>query len=227
MDHIFAGEHFIHIAALFYLGGFLFRNQIMLRGLIIAGDIVYILYFYFAPETPLWGGIFWSAMFCIVNATMIGIILADGYHFRLTTNERRLFDSLADLTPGQFRQLMKIATEGTAVTPVSLTKENERLHHLYFVLDGQLVIEKNGHVARTEGGTFIGEIAFLLSRPATASVTLEPGGTYFAWEADKLHKLLSKSDELDKAVSAIMNKKLAYKVAISSVTALTPESAPR
>ena len=46
---------------------FLFRDQFILRGLILVGNLVYILYFYFAPESPLWGGIFWSAMFTIVN----------------------------------------------------------------------------------------------------------------------------------------------------------------
>jgi hypothetical protein len=44
-------EH--RVGALLYLPGFLFRDQLILRGLIILGDLVYILYFYFAPEIPL------------------------------------------------------------------------------------------------------------------------------------------------------------------------------
>ena len=35
------------------------------------GDDVCIMYFYFAPEIPLWGGIFWSAPFTIVSVVMI------------------------------------------------------------------------------------------------------------------------------------------------------------
>jgi hypothetical protein len=63
LDAILAGENIVHIGAALYLVGFLFRDQILLRAFVIAGDLVYILYFYFAPEVPLWGGIFWSAVF--------------------------------------------------------------------------------------------------------------------------------------------------------------------
>lgn len=56
IEGLFASENIVHAGALLYLAGFLFRNQLILRGLIIAGDFVYILYFYFAPEVPLWGG---------------------------------------------------------------------------------------------------------------------------------------------------------------------------
>ena len=67
LDSLFVSENIVHAGALLYLAAFLFRNQIILRSLIIAGDFVYILYFYLAPETPLWGGIFWSTMFTLVN----------------------------------------------------------------------------------------------------------------------------------------------------------------
>ena len=56
IEHILVSENIVHVGALLYLAGFLFRNQIVLRSLIIAGDFVYILYFYFAPDVPLWGG---------------------------------------------------------------------------------------------------------------------------------------------------------------------------
>jgi hypothetical protein len=88
IEGLFASENIVHVGALLYLAGFLFRNQLILRGLIIAGDFVYILYFYFAPDVPLWGGIFWSVMFTVVNLAMIGLIIADTLHFNLTANEK-------------------------------------------------------------------------------------------------------------------------------------------
>ena len=45
MDDIWVSGNIVHIGALLYLAGFLFRNQIILRSLIIVGDFVYILYF--------------------------------------------------------------------------------------------------------------------------------------------------------------------------------------
>ena len=97
-DYIVHKDNIVHIGALLYLAGFLFRNQILLRSLIIAGDIVYIAYFLLAPATPLWGAIFWSALF------MLGEHLDDradpgreSMHFRLTPTERLLHDALHGL----------------------------------------------------------------------------------------------------------------------------------
>ena len=52
-EQLLVSKNIVHVAALLYLVGFLFRDQLILRGLILVGDLVYILYFYFAPESPL------------------------------------------------------------------------------------------------------------------------------------------------------------------------------
>jgi hypothetical protein len=212
-ESLFASENIVHAGALLYLAGFLFRNQLILRGLIIAGDFVYILYFYFAPDVPLWGGIFWSVMFTVVNLGMIGLIVADKMHFNLSASEKKLFGLLENLTPGEFRQLLGAGKEELASIPVIITREGEFLERLYFILEGSMAIEKGGQRWPSESQTFIGEIAFLLARPATATVTLEAGTVYFVWEAEALHRLLRGNPALNTALSAIMNKKLAQKVA--------------
>ena len=76
-----------------------------------------------------------------------------------------------------------------------------------------MTIEKAGHRAVSEAKTFIGEIAFLLSRPATATVTLEPGCHYCVWDSKTLRALLARKPALSTALSAAMNRKLAEKVA--------------
>lgn len=217
LDSLLIKDNIVHVAALFYLAGFLFRNQLLLRGLIIAGDIVYILYFFFAPAEPLWGAIFWSSLFVAVNLWMIGIILAEQRHFALTDRERRLFDVLQDLTPGQFRQLLKLARQGAAEAPMVVTREGEPLDRLYFVLSGEIGIEKAGRCVAMDAETFIGEIAFLLDRPATATVTLEQGCYYFVWNSEDLKRAMSAKPALGSALTAAMNRNLAMKVARSEV----------
>lgn len=131
--------------------------------------------------------------------------------------KKTLFDLLADLAPGQFRQLLKVSRQDSATSPTAITRENKQLDDLYFILDGNLSIEKGGQRAPSESRTFIGEIAFLLSRPATATVILEPGSVYFVWNANALHRLLRAKPALNNALSAVMNKKLAQKVANAGV----------
>ena len=144
IEQLMVSENIVHAGALLYLAGFLFRNQLILRGLIIAGDFVYVLYFYFAPEVPLWGGIFWSTMFTVVNVAMIALIVADRMHFRLDQNEKQLFDLLQDLSPGQFRQFLKIGREEIAASHLAITQEGRPLEELFFVLDRQHHDRKEG-----------------------------------------------------------------------------------
>lgn len=217
MGSLVVSENIVHIGALLYLAGFLFQNAMFLRSMIILGDFVNILYFYFAPETPLWGGIFWSVMFTIVNVVMIALIVVDKVHFNLDPNEKKLFDLLEDLTPGQFRQLLKAGRQEVSSRQKIITREHMPLTDLYFVVEGSMTIEKAGSRATSPSGTFIGEIAFLLSRPATATVTLEPGSPYFVWNGEKLRQLMQKKPALGTALSAVLNKKLAQKVATAGV----------
>jgi CRP-like cAMP-binding protein len=216
-DQLFVSQNIVHVGALLYLLGFLFRDQLVLRGLVILGDLVYILYFYFAPDIPLWGGIFWSALFTIVNIVMIWFIYLDEVQFSLPAQERKLFDLLVDLTPGQFRTFLKAGRQTVATSPVVITRENEPLNQLYFVTDGKVTIDKGGNRMVSEAKTFIGEIAFLLARPATATVTLEPGCHYCVWDSKALRSVLNGNAALKMALSAALNRKLAEKVAQAGV----------
>jgi hypothetical protein len=45
LSHLFGGHNLVHLAAAIYLAGFLFRDQIMLRALLIVGDVVYTAYY--------------------------------------------------------------------------------------------------------------------------------------------------------------------------------------
>ena len=216
-EQLFVSQNIVHVAALLFLLGFLFRDQLILRSLVLLGDLLYILYFYYAPENPLWGGVFWSALFAIANVAMIWLIFFDEVQFSLKTDERKLFDQLVDLTPGQFRKLLKAGRQEVATSPVVITRENEDLNKLYFVINGTMTIEKGGHRTVSEAKTFVGEIAFLLSRPATATVTLETGCHYCVWDSKALHAVLNGNPALRTALSAAMNRKLAEKVAQSGV----------
>ena len=213
-EQILVSESIVHVGAVLYLAGFLFRNQLLLRGFIIAGDFFYILYYFFAPDVPLWGGIFWSAMFMLANVVMIGLILADSMHFRLDRNEKRLFVLLQDLTPGEFRKLLSIGRAETAASHLGLTQEGKPLEELFFVLDRDIMIEKKGSQAVIPSDTFIGEIAFLLGQPASATVTLDPGTPYFVWKTAELKALMKANPSLGTSLSLAMNKKMAQKIAV-------------
>lgn len=206
-------ENIVHAAAALQLIGFLFRDQIVLRAFIIFGSIVYILYYLLAPSVPLWGAMFWSAVFVGVNVVMIARIAADRTHFAISEDERRLFVTLGTLTPGEFRRFMRAGKWQTADSETILTEESKSLSHLYYVFDGKAFGSKGANRFAIEPPVFIGEVAFLLSRPASATVVLEPGTRYIVWESSRLRHLMLRAPSLSIALGAALNKDMAAKVA--------------
>lgn len=212
-DTILTTDNFVHAAAALQLIGFLFRDQIILRAFIIGGSIVYILYYLLAPALPLWGAMFWSAVFIGVNAVMIARIAADRTHFAISEDERRLFVTLGTLTPGEFRRFMRVGRWETAEAETTLTEEGNTLHRLFYVFDGKAFGTKGPNRFAIEPPVFIGEVAFLLSRPASATVVVEPGARYIVWESSQLRHLMLRAPSLSIALGAALNKDMAAKVA--------------
>lgn len=206
-------ENLIHIAAAIFLSGFLFRDQIMLRGLVIVGNFVYVVYFYIVVDHPLWGGIFWSVIGIVINAVMIARIVADRTHFGLGEDERAVHSRLDALTPGEVRRLMKAGRWRTAESEIVLSEEGHPLAELAYVIDGAATVEKGGARFALALPAFVGEVAFLTQRPASATVRLAPGTRYVSWEMGALQRLLLRAQSVRIGLGAALNRDMAEKVA--------------
>ena len=203
----------IHIAALIGVAAMLFRNQLILRAVLIVSTLLYTAYYLWLPGAPLWDAIFWCCVNLAVNAFMLTRLVYDRTQFRLSDDELRLFAAFRVLSPGEFRTLTGLATWRTAGASTILTREGAPLDRLYYVVDGAIGVSKSGRTFPIGPGTFIGEIAFLRGQPATATVTLEPGARYVEWSAKDLGKLLAKSPDLGVSMHALFNADMAVKVA--------------
>lgn len=210
----FLDQSLVHAAAIVGVAALVFRDQLMLRALLIASTMLYIVYYVAVRGEPLWGAIFWSVVMIGGNAAMMLRIAFDRTKFGLCAEEERLFAEFGPLTPGQFRALMALAEWRNAETSQILTREGAPVEKLYYVLDGAIGITKAGRSFPIGAGAFIGEIAFLRSQPATATVTLEPGTRYVEWPARGLARLLDhRNGQLKVALHAIFNADMAAKVA--------------
>ncbi len=206
-------ENLIHIAAAIFLFGFLFRDQIILRSLVIVGNCFYVLYYYVVVDHPLWGGIFWSVVGIVINIGMIGWIMADRSRFGLAAHELALHARFGTLTPGEFRRLMRAGTWHTATHDTLLSEEGRPLPALAYVIDGAVTVEKgSGHID-LEAPMFIGEVAFVTDHPASATVRVRAGARYVTWEMETLRKLLLRAPGLRVGLGAALNEDMARKVA--------------
>lgn len=209
----FSPDYLVHLAAIATLVCYMFRDQIKLRIFAAIGDSLLSAYYYFAFADPLWNPLVWSIANVAINVTMIAILLREHRMSLLTDNEMTLFRCLETLNPGQFRKLLKLATWHEGEEPARLTEEGAMLDKLYYVLDGKVTIGKQGRLMERDPRLFIGEIAFLRDKAASATVTTAEKSLYVSWDQAELRTLLKKNDDLKNAMQALLSADMADKVA--------------
>jgi hypothetical protein len=205
--------HLIHLGAVLYLICFLFRDQILLRSFAIAGDFAYTAYYFTAASHPLWEAIAWIIPNITINVVMIFLILRDRRMTTLSDDEMSLFQNLRGLNPGQFRRLMKLGNWESTDAQKTLTEEGKPLDRLYYVLRGDVEINKGDRKIKVDPTVFIGELAYLRKKPATATVRVAAGAVVMSWTHTDLERATSKDAGLNSALGILLSNDMAEKVA--------------
>lgn len=200
-----------------YVLGLLFKNQIILRVLILMGTALYIGYYYIAADEPLWGAIYTSVLIGIANIIgFINLLISQSSRF-INPGQMDLYNMLGGMEPGNFRKLMKIGIRRTLEEDEQLTTQNAIPDRLFYVLAGEVVIDKDGNRFKAGPRVFVGEVSMILGTAASASVFLTKGAEIMEWDRDMLFKEMAKKDSFRVAIEAIIGKDMAHKVATSSV----------
>jgi hypothetical protein len=207
---------FVHGALACYVAGFAVRDELILRLFVTVGSTLYILYYYFISDSPLWDAIWASAVIAGINVLMSLVILRERSTIGMSAPMRQLYEAFPTLNPGQFRKIMRDADWRTAERETELCTRGAPLDHLYFVTKGAVYVERGGKRSRVEAGNFIGEISFLIGGEATARVVAPEGTEYVVWSRKRLGEMMKKSLRLSNALSALFNTDIARKLSVSA-----------
>lgn len=204
----------IYVAAGLLLIAYAIRDELRLRLMIAVSSFVYIAYYLVLPGGPLWDAIATSILLLAVNFWVLGQIVMERTTLRMTPDEKRLFEAFDTLTPGQFRRLAQVAKwkVGSEPNGTVLTHEKEHCDALFFVFEGEVSIEKFGRQFRMPDGNFVGEVAFVLDRPTTATTVAPAGVRYVEWDSETLRKLGRKYEPLRISLNALLTRDLAKKL---------------
>lgn len=203
-----------HVSNLMAFFAFLLRDQLQLRLLMAVSLFLQALYYFALPGGPLVDPLFWKIVSFLANLSMILLVFGGMLDFGVPQDLRELFDKIRVLSPGQFRRLVK-QSRRVSLTDVPLIIEGQRPDNLYYLLSGNALLNKGGMLRTLPAGQFLGEIAFLNSSPASATVSLEEGAQCIAWDAEWLKTLMRKDRAIDIAMRGVFNHDLAAKVANS------------
>lgn len=208
-------DYFVYVAFAFALAGYLARDELWLRLLMLAASANYLAYYYTVTDQPLWNAIGTSGALALVNLVVIGIVILERTTFTMTRQVASIYSSFDMLTPGQFRRIMRHGTVRTADDTVRLTTEGMRVDKLCFVTAGKVIVTKEGRRTEIPARIFIGEIAFATGNVASATVEIAPGSVWVEWDQDRLRRLTRRFPALGVALVAQFNVDLLGKVANS------------
>jgi hypothetical protein len=211
----FNSEMLVYAAGACLVLGFLIINQIALRLMLMMGIGFYILYNWTVADTPLWDAIFFSAMIGLAN--MLGLLALEARKSRLAIPRahRDIYDNFPNLPPGDFRTLMRHAKRYKLDEPTTLTIEGAPTNRLFFTLSGETRITKKHDAFTMPPGIFVGEVAFLTHRCASATTLMRKGSEVLEWSAEDLRRASIKSTRFKMALEATLSLDLAQKVAHS------------
>lgn len=205
----------MHLATVCYVMGLLTRRELLLRFFLLSGSGFYILYYYFIADEPLWEAITASMLIGMSSLPVIYRIFRERSTFGMSEDMLTLYRSFPTFNPGQFRKMMRRSHILKADTLTPLLEQGVMPTHLFLTITDGFILQRDAQNAELGPGNFLGEISFLLGGPATATVTAKPGSSYVAWDLGELHYMMEKSPTMSNAISVLLNKDVARKLAVS------------
>lgn len=217
MHYLTAANIFIwlfHASNMMAFLAFLLRDQLHLRVMMAISLLLQGLYYYAIPGGPFFDPLFWKVISFAANAVMIVLVFGGRLDFGIPADLRELFKKINVLSPGQFRKLVK-ESKRTLPSVTALLVEGQKPQQLHYLLRGFAEITKGQSRHKISSGVFLGEVAFLNSTPASATVHLGEDAECVSWDSTLLQSLMAKDKAIDIAMRGIFNHDLASKVANS------------
>ena len=138
---------------------------------------------------------------------------------RLPEAERELLRSVfTGLDDVQIAQLLVAGRFNDIAKGTTLAEENKPLQTLFFICAGHVKVTVGGReVAHLEKGNFVGEIAFLTEKPATATVVAEDSVRALVFERTELNQFFRNEAEVAGLVYQLLGRELAQKIKVSNI----------
>lgn len=220
-NYFTSAEVFVHIATICYVLGLLTRKELVLRIFLLLGTTFYILYYFYITQSPLWDAIAASVLIGAANIVVIWRIIRERSTVGMSEEMLSLYRSFPNFNPGQFRKMMQSARIVRNCDESLLLDEGVAPGKLFLTISPGFNVIRGTQHAELDPGTFLGEISFLLGGGATATVVARQGSDYVVWNTDALEKMMEKSPAMANAITVLLNKDIARKLAVSFPTRAT------
>lgn len=190
----------------------LMTRMAWLRLFAIASGLVGLTYDAFWLLDPV--GLFWESAFVLTNVGQLAILTYRNRTATFTADERAFFElAVPELEPSEVRRLLAHGRWVDAAPGTIVTRENEPVDDLVFLVAGRVEVKVGDHVVGgCEPGHFIGEISVSTGGPASATAIVAEPSRYLAFESGPMRALLDKGGADGRAMEAAFRHGLREKL---------------
>lgn len=205
----------VHLSYLLLVGASLVRAIMPLRILAICSGLSAVIYDMSIQEYEM---LAWESAFTLINAIQVGILIYEKQRARLTPEEDTLRQKLfSQLSVVDFHRLIRMGTWVTTAEGEILTRQGHPVARIVLITDGATAVDVDGRtVAYCREGDFIGEMAFVSGKPASATVATIAPTRYLMWRFSDLKALIEKYPDIRTALQSVFNRNLIDKLARES-----------
>jgi Cyclic nucleotide-binding domain len=206
-----------HISYLLIAISYWLTEIFWLRVVAVVGLSLEILYFWHSGG-DLRTGIGWDLIFILINLYQVYRLVKDRLSLRLPESDRELLRRvLTGLDDSQIARLLNAGAFCDLTNGTTLARENEALKTMFFICSGRARVMIGGReVSRLEKGSFVGEVAFLTDKPATATVIAEDDVRALAFDGNVLRQFFHKETEVAGLIYQLLGRELANKIKVSN-----------
>ncbi|OGU56692.1 MAG: hypothetical protein A2X64_09390 [Ignavibacteria bacterium GWF2_33_9] len=211
-----------HIYNLIYIIGFLIKNMIWLRIVMIFGALFEIIFFLLVGSEDLIIVIFYCTIWILVNVIQLYILIKDRLSLHFNENELLIYNlSFYSLSKVNFRKLLNISKLVNYKENTVVIEEGIESNQLIFISKGVAVVDMNGQTtAFISAGNFIGEMSFISHELTSAKVTTLTPVELLVWDRDGLAHLFTKHPEIEEGLKTVFNHDLVKKLSKMKVKKL-------
>jgi hypothetical protein len=206
-----APDNLAHIAYALIACSFVVKDIFFLRILSVIASLSFIMFFIhqetFVP-------VYWNLGFITVNAYHIFHLVYERKGIHFDEYQEELYHSVFQLfSPVEFMKLIRLAEWKVAHPGEVLTHQDEEQDQMILLYHGRASVEvADSKVAELKDGAFIGEMAFLTGKSASATVVVVEETRYVSWEIDKLKSFLKRNPSLRFGLQGIIGQDLSKKL---------------
>ena len=209
-------EFIILLNVIFLITSFAYmvKSVLWFRSLILITSVFTIIYSMSAFEYVIWTSVGWNLIFIAINLVHIILFLREKHLMKLNEIEAELYNKVFSVfSKTHFRKLFKQAKWSTVKSPQVVLEQGSPVEYITYIYKGKADILKDGvKVVTLSCGSFVGEMSYITSSKASATVVLHEDTRMIQWKVVDLKKMSEKLKDFHPSILSLFSIDMAVKL---------------